>query len=147
MAVSTDLARLSVRAKQAEDRAAAAKAQARDQLQEALQAARDSTQQTADTLPAESAGAADRADNIQRSRDDHLARARERIDARKASTPPIARSPTPTTPSRMPPTPSTSPTPRSRRPSTPSSRPSSPGPTPTRRPRLSPPDSEDVGEP
>jgi hypothetical protein len=84
MAVSTDLARLSVRAKQAEDRAAAAKAQARDQLQEALQAARDSTQQTADTLPAESAGAADRADNIQRSWDDHLARARERIDARKA---------------------------------------------------------------
>jgi hypothetical protein len=88
MAVSDDLARLSVRAKQAEDRAAAAKAQARDQLHKAVQEARDSTQQTADKLRAESAGAADRADawadDIQRSWDDHLARARERIDARKA---------------------------------------------------------------
>ena len=85
MAVSDDLARLSVRAEQAEDRAAA---KARDQLQQAVQAARDSTQQTADKLRAESAGAADRADawtdNIQRSWDDHLAQARERIDARKA---------------------------------------------------------------
>jgi hypothetical protein len=84
MTVSDDLARLSVRAKQAEDRAAAAKAQARDQLQQAVQEARDSTQQTADKLRAESAAAADRADNIQRSWDDHLAQARERIDARKA---------------------------------------------------------------
>jgi hypothetical protein len=88
MAVSDDLARLSVRAKQAEDRAAAAKAQAHDQLQQAVAEARDSTQQTADKLRAESAAAADRtgawADNIQRSWDDHLARARERMDARKA---------------------------------------------------------------
>ena len=42
MAVSDDLARLSVRAKQAEDRAAA-EAQARDQLQQAVQEARGST--------------------------------------------------------------------------------------------------------
>jgi hypothetical protein len=88
MAVSDDLARLSVRAKQAEDRAAAAKAQAHDQLQQAVQEARDSTQQTADKLRAGSAAAADRtdawADNIQRSWDDHMARARERSDARKA---------------------------------------------------------------
>jgi hypothetical protein len=88
MAVSDDLARLSVRAKQAEDRAAAAKAQARDQLQQAVTEARNSTQQTADKLRAESAAAADCvdtwADNIQRSWDEHMARARERIDARKA---------------------------------------------------------------
>src|SRR3954449_9991254 len=83
MAVSDDLSRLSVRAKQAEDRAAAAKAQARDQLQQALQEARDSTQQTADKLRADSAAVADRADNIQRSWDEHLAKARERMDARK----------------------------------------------------------------
>jgi len=88
MTMSNDLERLSVRAKQAEDRAATAKAQARDQLQQAVAEARDSTQQTADELRAESAAAADRADkwadNIQRSWDEHLARARERIDARKA---------------------------------------------------------------
>jgi hypothetical protein len=87
MAVSNDLERLSIRAKQAEDRAAAAKAQARDQLQQAVAEARASTQQTADELRADSAAAADRAekgvDTIQRSWDDHLARARERIDARK----------------------------------------------------------------
>ena len=83
MAVSDDLARLSVRAKQAEDRAAAAKAQARDQLQKAVQEARDSTQQTADKLRAASAAAADRADaradDIQSSWDKHLAKARERM--------------------------------------------------------------------
>jgi hypothetical protein len=84
MAVSDDLSRLSVRAKQAEDRAAAAKAQAHDQLQQAVQDARDSTQQTADKLRAGSAAVADRADNIQRSWDEHLAKARERMDARKA---------------------------------------------------------------
>ena len=62
MAVSDDLARLSVRARQAEDRAAAAKAQARDRLQQAVQEARDSTQHPADKLRAASAAAADRAD-------------------------------------------------------------------------------------
>src|SRR4051794_3233097 len=88
MPLSDDLARLSVRAKQAEDRAAAAKAQARDQLQQTVQEARDGMQQTADRLRAESAAAAGQADawadNIQRSWDDHLARTRQRIDARKA---------------------------------------------------------------
>jgi hypothetical protein len=86
--MSNDLERLSVRAKQAEDRGAAAKAQARDQLQKAVAEARDSTQKTADELRADSAAAADRADkwadNIQRSWDEHLTRARKRIDARKA---------------------------------------------------------------
>src|SRR3954469_14482517 len=88
MAVPANPSRLSVRAKQAEDRAAVAKAQAHDQLQQAVQEARDSTEQSADKLRAQSAAAADRADawadNIQRSWDDHLARARERIDARQA---------------------------------------------------------------
>src|SRR4051794_21190576 len=99
MAVSDDLARLSVRAKQAEDRAAAAKAQAHDQLQQAVQEARDSTQQTADKLRAGSAAAADRtdawADNIQRSWDDHMARARGRASGAtpaRPGTPRIARS-------------------------------------------------------
>ena len=48
MAVSNDLERLSIRAKQAEDRAAAAKAQARDQLQQAVTEAREGW---ADALP------------------------------------------------------------------------------------------------
>jgi hypothetical protein len=88
MAFSDDLARLSVRAKQAEDRAAAAKSQAHDQLQQAVQEARDGAQQTASKLRADTSAAADRADdwadNMQRSWDEHLARTRQRIDARKA---------------------------------------------------------------
>src|SRR3954462_15214045 len=90
MALSDDLARLSARAKQAEDRAAAAKAQARDQLQQAVQEARDSTQQTADELRAESAAAADRADkwadNIQRSLLGRAPRAGPRADRRPQGT-------------------------------------------------------------
>ena len=88
MALSDDLARLSARAKQAEDRAAAAKAQAREQLQAAVQQARDDTDQTAAELRRKNAEARDEtkswADGIQKSWDDHLARTRERIHARKA---------------------------------------------------------------
>jgi hypothetical protein len=81
MAVSDELMRLSVRAKEAEDRAAAAKTQARDKLEQDVQTARENTQATADRLRGE-AGA--KADSLQQSWTAHVARTRERIDARKA---------------------------------------------------------------
>jgi hypothetical protein len=88
MALSDDLARLSVRAKQAEERAAAAKAKARDQLEHMVEEARDSTQETADKLRRESSAAAGRADawadNMQRSWNEHLSEMRDRHEARKA---------------------------------------------------------------
>jgi hypothetical protein len=59
MAVSDELMRLSVRAKQAEDRAAAAKTQARDKLEQDVQTARESTQATADKLRGEAGGRRD----------------------------------------------------------------------------------------
>jgi hypothetical protein len=87
MALSDDLARLSVRAKKAEERAAAAKATARDQLEHMVKEARDSTQETADKLLRESSAAAGRADawadNMQRSWNEHLADGHEpAIDCR-----------------------------------------------------------------
>jgi hypothetical protein len=88
MALSDDLARLSVRAKEAEDRAAKAQKQARDQLAQNVEQARQSTQTTVDKLQSQSAAAADQAkswgEDTQRSWDDHVAQVRQRIDARKA---------------------------------------------------------------
>jgi hypothetical protein len=81
MAVSDDLMRLSVRAKQAEDRVAAAKTQVRDKLEHDVQDARENTQATADRLRGETTAAVD---GLQQSWSTHLAQARARIDARKA---------------------------------------------------------------
>jgi plasmid maintenance system antidote protein VapI len=81
MAVSDDLMRLSERAKQAEDRAAAAKTQARDKLEQDVQTARQTTPATADKLR-DAAGT--KADGLQQSWSAHVTRARERIDARMA---------------------------------------------------------------
>jgi hypothetical protein len=89
MAVSDDLMRLSQRAKEAEDRVAAARSQERDQLEQDVEHARQNTQTMAEKIHGESAAAAGRAeswgDDIKRSWNQHLAQVRERIDARKAS--------------------------------------------------------------
>jgi hypothetical protein len=88
MAVSDQLSRLSTRAKQAEDRVAATKTQARDRIAQDVENARLETQAAAEKLRSESAAATDRADawadNLQRSWNEHVAQARERMDARKA---------------------------------------------------------------
>src|SRR3954454_1141971 len=87
MAVSDDLSRLSVRAKQAEARAAAAKAQAREQLERMVREAGESTRQTAENLRTASSAAKDRADagadKVRSSWSEHMAEARARQDARK----------------------------------------------------------------
>jgi hypothetical protein len=89
MALSDDLARLSVRAKEAEDHVAAAKKQKRDQLAQNVESARQSTQTTVDKLQGQSTAAAGKAkawgDDVQRSWNDHVAQVRQRIDARKSS--------------------------------------------------------------
>jgi hypothetical protein len=87
MAVSDDLSRLSVRSKQAEDRAAAAKVQARAQLEQTIQEAGDSAQRTAEKMRTGTAAAKDRAesgaDKVRSSWNEHLAEARARQEARK----------------------------------------------------------------
>ena len=87
MAVSDELSRLSVRAKQAEDRAAAAKVQARAQLEQTIQEAGDSAQRTAEKMRSGAEAAKDRAetgaDKVRSSWNEHLAEARARQDARK----------------------------------------------------------------
>jgi hypothetical protein len=88
MALSDQLSRLAVRAKQAEDRFATARTQARDGLEEDVRKARVDTAAAAEKLHGNSAAASDRADawveGIQRSWSDHVAEARRRMDARKA---------------------------------------------------------------
>jgi len=88
MALSDQLSRLAVRAKQAEDRFAAGMTQARDQLEQDVQKAREDTQAAAEKLRSESAVASDEAnawvEGIQRSWSDHVAEARRRMDAKKA---------------------------------------------------------------
>jgi hypothetical protein len=88
MALSDDLARLSVRAKEAEDHAAAAKQQKKDQLQQNVENARQSTQSSITKMQDQSKAAAGKAkswgEGVQQSWDDHLSQARQRIEARKA---------------------------------------------------------------
>lgn len=85
MAVSDDLMRLSQRAKQAEDRVAAAKTQAHDRLEKNVEQARQDTQTMAEKLRSDTASATDRArswgDDIQQSWNQHLASVREKVDA------------------------------------------------------------------
>jgi hypothetical protein len=88
MAVSGDLSRLSTRAKEAEDRAAAAKTQARENLEQAITKAGASAQEVSDLARSESAAAAEKArswgEGVQRSWKEHLAEVRQRADERKA---------------------------------------------------------------
>ena len=88
MAASDDMSRLATRAKEAEDRVAAAKTKARDRIQEDVDNARKRTQEAAEKLQADSATATARTEawgaDLQRSWNDHLQQARQRMDARKA---------------------------------------------------------------
>jgi hypothetical protein len=88
MALSDDLARLSVRAKEIENRYAAAKQQERDQLEQDVEQARASAQATVDKLHAQSTQTAGEVqawgEDMQRSWSDHVAGVRQRIAARKA---------------------------------------------------------------
>ena len=72
MAVSDDLSQLSTRAKEAEDREAAANTQARENLEQAITTARAGAQEGSDLAHSESAEAAEKArswgEGVQRSR-------------------------------------------------------------------------------
>jgi hypothetical protein len=88
MAVSDDLRSLSRRAREAEERVAVAKTQARDRLEHAVEQAHQNTQKMAEKLRSDTAAATDRTESwgedVQQSWSRHLAEVREKIDARKA---------------------------------------------------------------
>jgi hypothetical protein len=88
MAVSDDLSRLSTRAKEAEDRAAAAKTQARENLEQAITKGRASAQEVSDLARSESVAAAEKArswgEGVRRFWKERLAEVRHRADERKA---------------------------------------------------------------
>jgi hypothetical protein len=87
MSASDELSRLSARAKQAEDRAAAAKVQARAQLEQAIREAGDSAHETAEKMRTASAESKERTDagvdKVRRSWNEHLADVRARQEAAK----------------------------------------------------------------
>jgi len=88
MAVSDNLHRLSVKAKEAEDSAASAKTKAEGQLKHDVENAREKAQESADRLSSQSTTAASKASGwtagIQQSWDDHVRDIRQRMDAQKA---------------------------------------------------------------
>ena len=88
MSLSEDLSRLSVRAKETEDRVAAAKTEAREKLEQARSNARTDAQQTAEHLQAKSSAAADKVksygEGVGRSWKEHLATVRQGAEERKA---------------------------------------------------------------
>lgn len=88
MKLSEDLSRLSVRAKEAEDRVADARVDARERLELDVETARRRTQKTADLMRYRAEEVTQQADlrvgDFQRSWNEHVERARTRIDARKA---------------------------------------------------------------
>ena len=88
MAASDDLRKLSDRAKTAEDHAAAAKSQARAELESSVTSVRNSADAGAKKLQAKTQAAGQKAsddwDDVQRSWSAHIAKARKDIDQRKA---------------------------------------------------------------
>jgi hypothetical protein len=89
MAVSDQLTKLAARAKELEDRAEAAKAKSKSDLQQDVKQARASAQAQADTLQKSAAASKGQIsawwDSVQRSWNDHLAAVRENVgDARSA---------------------------------------------------------------
>lgn len=88
MALSDDLMKLAARAKQAEDRAAAAKTQAHAQLQGEVQHARDSVEkgreQLRQTAEANQGKVADWWRGVQKSWDDQIASIRSDVEAKRA---------------------------------------------------------------
>jgi hypothetical protein len=89
MAVSDQLTLLSTRAKELEDRAAAAKGKARADLEHDVDMARDSAQAQGETLRQTAAAAKGQVsawwDGVQRSWNEHLAAVRENVDEKKAA--------------------------------------------------------------
>jgi hypothetical protein len=88
MAASDDLMALAQRAKAAEDRIAAAKTQARSDVEQQTAKVREAAQQKADQLQAETAraaaGASEWWNDVQRTWSGHVARIREDIESKKA---------------------------------------------------------------
>jgi hypothetical protein len=89
MAVSDQLSRLAARAKDLEDRAAAASGKAKADLEHDVAVARETAQQTADTLreTAESGKGEVSSwwDGVQRSWNEHLAAVRKSVDEKRAA--------------------------------------------------------------
>jgi hypothetical protein len=88
MAASDDLKKLSERAKTAEDHATAAKNQARAELEQRMTNVRNSADAEATKLQAKTQAAGQQAsdswDDVQRSWNAHIAKARRDVDQRKA---------------------------------------------------------------
>ncbi len=88
MALSDQLTKLAARAKEAEDRAAAAKSKARAQLEQDVKAARDAAQAQADqlrkTADANKGKISDWWNGVQKSWDEHVATIRQNIDEKRA---------------------------------------------------------------
>src|SRR5262245_13406638 len=88
MALSDQLTRLAARAKELEDRAAAAKTMAKSDLEHDVQAARDSAQAQSEALRKSASASRGQIsawwDSVQRSWNEHLAAVRENINERKA---------------------------------------------------------------
>ena len=89
MAVSEQLARLSARAKELEERAAAAKTKAKNDLEQDVNDARQSAQAQSDALHKSASASKGQIsawwDSVQRSWNEHLAAVRKNIDNRKAA--------------------------------------------------------------
>lgn len=89
MAVSDQLTKLAARAKELEDHAAAAKGKAQADLEHDVAMARDSAEQTADTLRETVASGKGQVsawwDGVQRSWDDHIAAVRDNVEEKKAT--------------------------------------------------------------
>jgi len=87
MALSDQLSKLAARAKQAEDRTAAAQTKAKAELEQDVKSARESAQVHADQLrknaETDKALLSDWWDDMQRSWNDHLATVRDNIDQRR----------------------------------------------------------------
>jgi hypothetical protein len=89
MAISDQLTKLAARAKALEDHAATAKDKARADLEHDVDMARDSAQQTADTLRDTAASGKGEVpswwDGVQRSWDEHIAAVRDNVEEKKAT--------------------------------------------------------------
>jgi hypothetical protein len=89
MAVSDQLSRLAARTKDLEDRATAAKAKAKGDLEQDVKKARESAQAQADALRQSAEASQGRIsawwDSVQRSWNDHLAAVRKNVDEKEAA--------------------------------------------------------------
>ena len=89
MALSDQLTRLAARAKELEDRAAAAKTKAKSDLEHDVKAARDSAQAQSEALRRSASASKGQIsawwDSVQRSWNEHLADVRRNVDDRKVA--------------------------------------------------------------